>query len=321
MKRVDSRTISPRPSEIRCFCLGRNEARRIPEFLAYHKALGVDRFFYIDNDSEDESVDRLLAHDAVHVWRTTQPYQESRFGVDWQHALLKQFGVGHWCLLLDLDEFFYYPYCDQGRSFEDFIGSLERDNYTAVKSMMLDMYSDRGIDETELQPDTSIFDTCPFFDRPRYLSLFFTRDFQRLQKIYFQGVRQRVFNTSANVRKYVFLKYSDEMVFTPGHHHYRSERKRLARERTYLFHFKFLKGLAEYSRESIARKCHWNTSSEYKTYLSTMENEPPLNLYAQGTSIRYSDTATFLENGMIRPPGRGRDLAELCAAVLSRILK
>ena len=111
------------------------------------------------------------------------------------------------------------------------------------------------------------------------------------------------------------------MRFAPGHHHLRSARWELAHERTYLFHFKFLKGLLEYSRESIARECHWNTSAEYKTYLGTMETEPGLSLYEQGTSIRYADTATFLENRMIHPPGRGRNFAERCASLLGRILK
>jgi hypothetical protein len=318
---VDTRKIPDRQSEIRCFCVGRNEAKRIPEFLEYHKALGVNRFFYIDNDSDDESVDLLLGDEAVHVWSTAQAYRESHFGVDWQHALLKQFGVGHWCLLLDLDEFFYFPYCDKGSTFQDFVRFLDFENYAAVKSMMLDMYSDRSIDQTVLLPGQSLFEICPFFDRPQYLSLFFERDFQRLQRIYFQGVRQRVFSTSANVRKYVLLKYSTGMRFAAGHHHFLLERQKFARERTFIFHFKFLKGLVEYSRESIERQCHWNTSSEYKTYLDKLKTEPDLRLYDQNISIRYSNTDTLIENKMVLPPGAGRGLSGLCASLLRRILK
>ena len=42
------------------------------------------------------------------------------------------------------------------------------------------MYSDRSIDQTGLVPGQSLFETGPFFDRPKYISLFFERDFQRL---------------------------------------------------------------------------------------------------------------------------------------------
>ena len=109
MKRLDIRAIPDNLSEIRCFFCGRNEAKRLPEFLSYHRRLGVSRFFFIDNGSTDESVELALAEDSVHVWTTNQLYQESCFGVDWQEALLYEFGVGYWCLLIDLDEFFYFP--------------------------------------------------------------------------------------------------------------------------------------------------------------------------------------------------------------------
>jgi len=321
MKRLDNKAVPERGTEIRCFCCGRNEAGRIPEFLAYHRRLGVDRFFFVDNGSTDESVEVALAEESVHVWRTEQPYQESRFGVDWQEALLQRFGVGHWCLLLDLDEFFYFPFCDQGRNFEDFLASQDAAGHAVVKSMMLDMYSDRSIGETRLGSDQSIFELCPYFDRPRNLSLFFTRDFQRMQRIYFQGVRERVFSTSAIIRKYPLVRYSKDMRFSPGHHHLPVDARSLGRERTFLFHFKFLSGLQEYARQSIDRECHWNASSEYRIYLERIDRDSNLNLHDPRVSIRFRNTDTFLEQRMIHPRGRHRGVADLAAALLRRIVK
>jgi len=321
MKRLDNKPVPERVTEIRCFFCGRNEAGRIPEFLAYHRRLGVDRFFFIDNGSTDESVEVALADESVHVWRTEQPYQESRFGVDWHEHLLKRFGVGHWCLLLDLDEFFYFPFCDQGRSFEDFLASQDAAGHTVVKSMMLDMYSDRSIGETRLGSGQSLFELCPYFDRPRNLSLFFTRDFQSMQRIYFQGVRERVFSTSAMIRKYPLVRYSKDMRFSSGYHHFPADVRSLGRERTFLFHFKFLSGLREYARESIDRESHWNASSEYRIYLDRIDRDSNLNLHDPRISVRFRDTDTFLEQRMIHPLGRQRGVAELAAALLRRIVK
>ena len=321
MKRVDDRKVPDRPSEIRCFCVGRNEAKRIPEFLKYHKQLGVNRFFYIDNNSGDESVDLLLRDESVHIWSTDQAYQESRFGVDWQHALLKQFGVGHWCLLLDIDEFFYFPYCDQGRAFDDFLGVLDFYNYVGVKSMMLDMYSDRSIDQTVLLPSESLFELCPFFDRPKYLPLFFQRDIPRFGSIYHQGVRSRLFSNPANVRKYILIKYYSGMQFNVGHHHFIGQGKTIAKIRTFIFHFKFIKGFIEYSRESIKRKCHWNTSSEYKSYLNKLEMVPDLILYDRKASIRYSNTDTLIKEKIVLPAGLGGGLSGLFDYLLNIVLR
>ena len=321
MERLDDRTIPDRVEEIRCFFCGRNEALRLPEFLEYHRRLGVERFFFVDNGSTDESVEIALADESVHVWRTEQPYQESRFGVDWQEALLERFGVGHWCLLLDLDEFFYFPFCDQGRNFKDFLATLDAAGHSVVKSMMLDMYSDRSIGETRLGSDQSIFEICPYFDRPRHLSLFFTRDFQRLQRIYFQGVRRRVFAAAAMVRKYPLVRYSEGMSLSSGHHHLHADVRNLARDRTFIFHFKFLSTLRDYARESIDRGCHWNASGEYQAYLDAIEGDPEMNFHDPRISIRFRGTETFIEHRMIRPRRRRGGAAEMTAALFRRIVK
>ena len=321
MKRMDDRTIPERGTEIRCFFCGRNEAGRISEFLEYHRRLGVNRFFFVDNGSTDDSVEVALAEESVHVWWTEQPYQESRFGVDWQEALLQRFGVGRWCLLLDLDEFFYFPFCDQGRGFEEYLATLDDSGHTVVKSMMLDMYSDRSIGETRLVSGRSIFEICPYFDRPRHLALFFTRDFQRLQRIYFQGVRKRAFSADAMVRKYPLLRFSRGTRLSPGHHHLHTDVRSLARDRTFIFHFKFLNTLRDYAVESIDRGCHWNASTEYQAYLDAMDGDPMLNFHDPRISIRYRNTDTFIDHGMIRPPGRRASAAEVTAALLRRIVK
>jgi hypothetical protein len=187
--------------------------------------------------------------------------------------------------------------------------------------MMLDMYSDRSIGETTMRSDQSIFDLCPYFDRPRHLSLFFTRDFDRLQRIYFQGVRQRVFHTDAMIRKYPLVRYSKGMRFSPGHHHLGADARLLGPERTFLFHFKFLSGLREYARESIDRECHWNTSSEYRIYLDRIDDVPDLNLHDPRISIRFRDTKTFLDHRMIHPRSRRIGASDLAAALLRRFVK
>jgi hypothetical protein len=61
MLRLDQRPLAPAPREIFCVAWVRNESLRPPHFLAYHRHLGIDRFFIIDNCSCDGSPDYLLA--------------------------------------------------------------------------------------------------------------------------------------------------------------------------------------------------------------------------------------------------------------------
>ena len=70
MQQVDRRHIPIRRNEIRAFMCIRNEILRLPWILEYHRRIGIDRFFIVDNGSTDGSLDFLLAQDDVHCFYT-----------------------------------------------------------------------------------------------------------------------------------------------------------------------------------------------------------------------------------------------------------
>ena len=74
--------------EIRLFVVAKNEAPRFPWFLNYYRRLGVDRFFVIDNGSEDGTADTLRGETNLHLFSTSHSYVGSRQGLNWVSALL-----------------------------------------------------------------------------------------------------------------------------------------------------------------------------------------------------------------------------------------
>ncbi len=56
----------------------RNEALRLPSTLRQHRALGVNRFFVVDNGSTDGTLDLLAGEPDVHVFTTADSYAGSR---------------------------------------------------------------------------------------------------------------------------------------------------------------------------------------------------------------------------------------------------
>src|SRR5437868_603537 len=123
--RIDDRPVNDNRTEIRAFMTVRNEMLRLPQNLEHHRRLGVARFFVIDNGSTDGSKEFLLAQPDCHVFLTQESYAESRYGLDWQHRLLEEYGANRWCLIADADEWFIYPGYEQ-RALPDFVGYLER---------------------------------------------------------------------------------------------------------------------------------------------------------------------------------------------------
>src|SRR5690349_14650304 len=96
-------------SEIRAFARCRNEHLRLPAFLAHYRKLGVDRFFIVDDRSDDGSSEYLADQPGVHLYRPSNRYDEASSGIEWLNALLAQFGTGRWCVTVDIDELLAYP--------------------------------------------------------------------------------------------------------------------------------------------------------------------------------------------------------------------
>ena len=107
LRRRDQRCINVQPNELLCCIVGRDEFPRLPSLLPYYRQLGVDRFLYVDNDSQDDTVDWLLEQPDVHVWSSPLSFLKGNFGSSWFELLLRRYGVGHWCLTIDTDEYIY----------------------------------------------------------------------------------------------------------------------------------------------------------------------------------------------------------------------
>ncbi len=107
VERIDNKEIKRDCQEVRLFLVERNESLRLPNFLEHYRKLGVDRFFIIDNASSDNTVNYLLEQNDVHVFSTTEEFTQKEY---WINELLEQYGTGYWCLCVDADELFLFPY-------------------------------------------------------------------------------------------------------------------------------------------------------------------------------------------------------------------
>jgi hypothetical protein len=161
--RIDSRPIGDHRDEIRAFMTLRDEMLRLPQTIDYHRKMGVVRFFAIDNGSLDGTREFLLAQPDCHVFVTHNSYSEASCGVDWQNALLKEYGVNHWCLVVDADEWFVYPGCER-RPLSNLAAYLDRSGAQGMLSFLLDMYGPGTVAAPSVASERSLLDMCHYFD-------------------------------------------------------------------------------------------------------------------------------------------------------------
>ena len=134
---------------INVFFCQKNERIRLPFFLEYYRNLGVGQFFAVDNNSDDGSFEYLNSQHDVHVFWTDDSYKDSNAGRDWTDELTNLYGVGQWCLTLDVDEFFVYPFMENC-TLPQYCKYLDLNSFQGVYCIFLDHYSNQVLSETTL---------------------------------------------------------------------------------------------------------------------------------------------------------------------------
>lgn len=163
---VADRTARAAPG-VRLVCVLRNEAERLPQFLAHYRALGVAHFLFVDNDSTDGGAALLADQPDVSLWHTRASYRAARFGMDWAQWLLMRHGSGHWCLTVDADELFIYPHHDT-RPLPALTGWLDSRRIAAMGALMLDLYPRGPVDAQDYVPGTDPTALLCWYDRANY---------------------------------------------------------------------------------------------------------------------------------------------------------
>ena len=106
------RTVQPR-RDVCIVATARNEGLYLLEWIAYHRAIGVDAIFLYSNDNDDGSDELLapLADAGIITWIDNRPGPGAKPQIKaYRHALglLPQVLDYRWALIVDLDEFFVF---------------------------------------------------------------------------------------------------------------------------------------------------------------------------------------------------------------------
>ena len=158
------------PNGFTLLAILRNEMFFLPAFLAHYRGLGVQRFVFLDDRSDDGSFEYLQRQTDTVIVKSSRRFgdrldlppsisrtnKDPRMDFLWRSILYNMFAQDRWALLVDLDEFIHLP---RGMTFQYLISQLNNHAIRALSAVMLDVYP-KDIatfteNETSTQLDTS----------------------------------------------------------------------------------------------------------------------------------------------------------------------
>jgi glycosyltransferase involved in cell wall biosynthesis len=313
IKKVDYRPVPKARDEIRAFLVVRNEALRLPSTLRHHRAIGVHRFFVLDNGSTDGTLDLLTNEPDVHIFRTAESYAASQCGITWTNALLDAFGDGRWTLTIDADEQFIYPHYEEQDAgllcrFLDSVGAQ------GLVCLLLDMYSDRPVKDTVHGPAASLIDTCRYFDVGNY-RIHPVETCPRFQ--IYGGVRERIFRDvdsqfhPPTISKVPLVRWRAGMRFIHSTHTLTPIA--IPRMLAGLLHFKFLSDFHDRVVTEVRRSEHYAGAREYRAYLELLRDNGDVSFITKD-SVRFQDSAQLVRLGLMRTDDAFERSAQLAMA-------
>lgn len=293
----------PSASPILCFSTMRNEVRRLPYFLAHHRAMGVDRFHIVDNGSDDGTCAYLEAQDDVSVWTTTASYRKSRFGMDWMNWLLLKHGHGHWCLTLDADEALVIPHADT-RDLRDLTAWLDAEGRPFFSAMMLDLYPEGRLSEASYTPGDAFTQALPYYDADNYER----EPIARFRGTSIRGgVRKRVFfpqspELAPHLHKTPLIKWHWRYTYASSTHLALPTKLNegfdagLNLPTGALLHSKFLDEIVDKSAQEQIRREHFTHPDKYDGYYAGIVADPVLK---DDASKRYQSWTDLERDGLM----------------------
>ena len=281
-------------------CVVKNGEFYLDQFVEHYVALGFRHIYFMDNGSTDNTIECARRHLNVTVYKSTLP-------VGGQQGLLKKQLAERavpagWCLDVDMDEFFDYPYSDV-LSLRRLLQYLNENNYTAVITQMLDMFSEKPLSWLAAKQQEKLKEAYRYYDVSQVRKIKYREDPLTLAHgrgnriasaetaLYWGGIRSTVYGIGCCLTKHsLFRTGSGLRLFS--HVHYVDGAK-LADVSAALLHYKFASNAMH---EAAQNKAAFGALSDgYGRILDAISNNPELRIKTK-TAEEFRDVNELLRN-------------------------
>lgn len=277
----------------------KNDRRRIEMLVKHYRALGVEKFIFLDNGSTDGTLEWMMEQEDIDLFITKDQYS-SFVKEAWINRLVSYYGFDHWYILTDSDELVTYINMEK-YPLAEVIKYAEKNKIERIEGLTLDMYSEKALFKGGINGE-DIEKTYCWMDSDSY-----TTESRKVCGVdtvaMIGGPRDRIMNVTPSLMKYPLVWFSEGTVSADAHFQYPYRGMNAAPCYFGILHYKFLpEDQKEYLRRAepdAGFSAGVVKDGYYKKYMEIGIKADASFMYSN--SIRYEDSSSLKRISLIQP--------------------
>lgn len=244
----------------------KNDLARIQMLVDHYRSLGIKKFAFLDNGSDDGTFEWLLNQPEIDLFRCYEPYK-TLVKEGWINRVISYYGFNRWYILTDSDELVVYRDMEK-HSIPDVVQYAKRQGLKRIKGLTLDIYPNNAI----FQNNINIKKIYRWIDTDSYEEIDSMRGNQKV-KIFIGGPRYRLMNVIITLSKFPLVYFEPGTISDSAHYQFPHELINCSPCNFGILHYKFIdKDLKEYIKRSQRNSGFSSNGKYYKRYLNYIKD-------------------------------------------------
>ncbi|NLW30552.1 MAG: glycosyltransferase family 2 protein [Fibrobacter sp.] len=283
-------------------CLLKNADSFIEQFIDHYLTMGFKHIFILDNNSTDNTVIKVQKYQNVSIYSTNASVKKYQIFI--KSVFARKTTHGGWCLDVDCDEFFDYPYSGVLK-LKHLLEYLNHYKYSSVLTHMLDMFSDEKMSYQKTECQENLKEKHRFYElnnieKINYKSSDLTKKYgmgnrlpESVIKVYFGGIRKKLYGCNCMLTKHSLFSRQEKIKLFP-HVHY-VDNSRIADISCVLLHYKFSSNAYRIACQNMKSFEHTNAYSGLKELI---DSKPDFKI-KQDDSFCLINVNDLVDNGFL----------------------
>ena len=263
----------------------KNELQRIQMLTEHYRKLGIEKFAFLDNGSDDGTFEWLSEQADVDLFSCRERYQ-THVKEGWINRIVSYYGFDRWYIVTDSDELCTYIGAET-HPISDVIAYAEKNGIKRFKGLTIDMYPNGKLYQKtdHIQQDYCRMDYNTYYERDKQTGSVHFNEF-------WGGPRYRRMGSMITLSKWPIVYWEKGTISDSAHFQFPHDQLPKCECFIGILHYKFIdRDLETYKSRALPGSGFLSGKSHYTLYVSYVEeNDHPGFLFADSIVFNGSES-------------------------------